>query len=53
MNYRYEAEAGSGLYDMEQGWGLVNIKESVSPVSGNISLHRSEGGLKNRRSGFI
>lgn len=46
MNYRYAAEAGSGLYDMEQGWGLVNIKESVSPVSGNIAYIDRKVGLK-------
>ena len=46
MNYRYGAEAGSGLYDMEQGWGLVNIKESVSPVSGNIAYIDRKVGLK-------
>jgi serine protease AprX len=46
MKYRYAAEVRNGLYDMEQGWGLVNIKESVSPVSGKTVYMDQKGGLK-------
>jgi serine protease AprX len=46
MKYRYAAEVRNGLYDMEQGWGLVNIKESVSPISGKTVYMDQKGGLK-------
>jgi serine protease AprX len=46
MKYRYAAEVRNGLYDMEQGWGLVNIKESVSPVFGKTVYMDQKGGLK-------
>ena len=46
MNYRYAAELRNGLYDMEQGWGLVNIKESISPSSGKTVYMDQKQGLK-------
>jgi serine protease AprX len=44
MKYRYAADNRSGLYDMEQGWGLVNVKESINPDSGKtVYLDQNKG----------
>jgi serine protease AprX len=46
MLYRYAAEPINGLYDMEQGWGLVNIKESLDPSRGNVIYTDHSKGLR-------
>lgn len=30
LKYRYEAQNRKGLYDFEQGWGMINLKESIN-----------------------
>jgi serine protease AprX len=46
MTYRYAAEQVYGLYDMEQGWGLVNVKDSLDPPSGKIVYKDNTEGLE-------
>jgi serine protease AprX len=47
MRYRYAARKINGLYDMEQGWGLVNVKESLDPSAGKvIYVDHSNNGLR-------
>jgi serine protease AprX len=53
MNYRYAADKRVGLYDMEQGWGLVDIKESLNPHFGKIKYLDVKIGLKTGQTKVI
>jgi serine protease AprX len=35
LKYRYEAQNRKGLYDFEQGWGMINLKESIESDDGS------------------
>jgi serine protease AprX len=46
MDCRYSAETRKGLYDMEQGWGLVNVQRSIDRTPAEIRYIDRKKGLK-------
>jgi serine protease AprX len=46
INYRHPAEVRKGLYDMEQGWGLVDLEASTNPDQKKIKYIDNKRGLK-------
>ncbi|HKQ21175.1 MAG TPA: S8 family serine peptidase [Nitrososphaeraceae archaeon] len=53
LNYRYSADLRKGHYDMEQGWGLVNLKSSINPQSGKVKFFDAKKGLKTGESNIL
>jgi hypothetical protein len=50
MRYRYSADLRKGKYDMEQGWGLVNLKRSINPQFGKVNFFDEKNGLQTGES---
>jgi hypothetical protein len=46
MDYRYSSDTRKGLYDMEQGWGLVNVQRSLDRTPAEIRYIDRKKGLK-------
>ena len=46
MDYRYSADNRRGLYDMEQGWGLVNVRNSIDKTPGKVKYLDQSRGLR-------
>jgi hypothetical protein len=46
MDYRYSADNRRGLYDMEQGWGLVNVRNSIDKSPGKVKYLDQSRGLR-------
>lgn len=53
LDYRYKASSEKGLFDMEQGWGRVNLQESIAPKKGKIIYIDHNKGLKTGESSSI
>ena len=53
MDYGYSAETRKGLYDMEQGWGLVNVQRSMDRTPAEIKYIDRKKGLKTGQANSI
>lgn len=53
FDYRYKASSEQTLFDMEQGWGLVNLEDSIAPKKGKIKYVDHNQGLRTGESTSI
>lgn len=53
MEYRYSADNRRGLYDMEQGWGLVNVRNSIDKSPGKVKYLDQSRALRTGESRSI